>query len=147
MRRREFIKVIAGSTAAWPLAAFAQQSERMRRIGVLVGGGLDADDSDMQVRIGAFEDGLKQLRNLLIFRCRRRASTSLSSTSRLPRRSVLPPRPHCLDAPTICRIEMPFAAAHESAHGGPELKITAGGGMSAPRVGPDIECDHLERRF
>jgi ABC-type uncharacterized transport system substrate-binding protein len=61
MRRREFIKVIAGSTAAWPLAAFAQQSERMRRIGVLVGGGLDADDSDMQVRIGAFEDGLKQL--------------------------------------------------------------------------------------
>src|SRR5215510_1708275 len=61
MRRREFIKVIAGSTAAWPLAAFAQQSERMRRIGVLVGSGLDADDLDMQARVGAFEDGLKQL--------------------------------------------------------------------------------------
>jgi len=61
MRRREFIKVIAGSTAAWPLAAFAQQSERMRRIGVLVGSGLDADDLDLQARVGAFEDGLKQL--------------------------------------------------------------------------------------
>jgi putative tryptophan/tyrosine transport system substrate-binding protein len=61
MRRREFIKVIAGSAAAWPLATFAQQSERVRRIGVLVGGGLDADDLDMQARIGAFEDGLKQL--------------------------------------------------------------------------------------
>jgi len=61
MRRREFIKVIAASAAAWPLAVRAQQSERMRRIGVLVGGGLDADDLDLQARIGAFEDGLKQL--------------------------------------------------------------------------------------
>src|SRR5262245_28599952 len=62
MRRRDFIKVIAGSAAAWPLATFAQQSERVRRIGVLVGAGLDADDLDTQARMGAFEDGLKQLR-------------------------------------------------------------------------------------
>jgi len=61
MRRREFIKVIAGSAAAWPVAAFAQQSERMRRIGVLVGAGLDADDLDTQARIGAFQQGLQQL--------------------------------------------------------------------------------------
>jgi len=61
VRRREFIKVIAGSAAAWPVAAFAQQSERVRRIGVLTGAGLDADDLDMHARIGAFEDGLKQL--------------------------------------------------------------------------------------
>jgi ABC-type uncharacterized transport system substrate-binding protein len=61
MRRREFIKVIAGSAAAWPIAAFAQQSERVRRIGVLAGGGLDADDLDMQARIGAFQQGLQQL--------------------------------------------------------------------------------------
>src|SRR6516162_5513804 len=61
MRRREFIKVIAVSAAAWPPVAFAQQSERMRRIGVLVGGGLDADDLDMQARIGAFQQGLQQL--------------------------------------------------------------------------------------
>ena len=55
MRRREFIKVIAGSA----VAAFAQQSERVRRIGVLTGA--DADDLDMHARIEAFEDGLKQL--------------------------------------------------------------------------------------
>jgi hypothetical protein len=39
--------------------AFALQSERMRRIGVPTGA--DADDLDMHARIGAFEDGLKQL--------------------------------------------------------------------------------------
>jgi putative ABC transport system substrate-binding protein len=61
MKRREFIKVIAGSAAAWPVATFAQQSERMRRIGVLVGAGLDADDLDMHTRIGAFQQGLQQL--------------------------------------------------------------------------------------
>jgi putative tryptophan/tyrosine transport system substrate-binding protein len=61
MRRRDFIKGIVGSATAWPLAARAQQSERMQRIGVLVGAGLDADDLDIKARIGAFEDGLKQL--------------------------------------------------------------------------------------
>ena len=60
MQRREFIATL-GSAAAWPLAVRAQQSERMRRIGLLLAGGLDADDLDMQARIGAFEDGLKQL--------------------------------------------------------------------------------------
>jgi putative ABC transport system substrate-binding protein len=60
MRRRDFIKGMVGS-AAWPLAAFAQQSERMRRIGVLVGAGLDANDLDTQARIGAFQQGLQQL--------------------------------------------------------------------------------------
>jgi len=61
MRRREFITLLGSAAAFRPLGVRAQQSERMRRIGVLLAGGLDADDLDMQARIGAFEDGLKQL--------------------------------------------------------------------------------------
>jgi putative ABC transport system substrate-binding protein len=59
MRRREFIKVIAGSAASWPLAARAQQTERKRRIGVLVG--LPEDDPDTKVRIEGFRQGLGTL--------------------------------------------------------------------------------------
>jgi putative ABC transport system substrate-binding protein len=59
MRRREFIKVLAGSAAAWPLAVHAQQPERMRRVGVLMS--LAADDPEGQARITAFVQGLEQL--------------------------------------------------------------------------------------
>jgi putative tryptophan/tyrosine transport system substrate-binding protein len=58
MRRRDFIKVI-GSTVAWPLAARAQQPERMRRIGVLVS--FSRDDPDGQARLAAFAKGLQEL--------------------------------------------------------------------------------------
>jgi ABC-type uncharacterized transport system substrate-binding protein len=59
MRRRDFIKGIAGSAAAWPLAARAQQSDRIRHIGVL--SGLAADDANAQVRYAAFLQVLQQL--------------------------------------------------------------------------------------
>jgi putative tryptophan/tyrosine transport system substrate-binding protein len=59
MRRREFITLLGGAAAAWPLAARAQQSERMRRIGVLMT--FPADDAEAQARVGALLQGLQQL--------------------------------------------------------------------------------------
>ena len=56
MRRRDFIKVIAGSTAAWPLVARAQ-SERVRRIGVL----MPNDDADLRASYAAFVEALQRL--------------------------------------------------------------------------------------
>jgi len=57
--RRQFISALGGATVAWPLAARAQQGERMRRIGVL--GGASADDPTEQARYAAFLEGLQQL--------------------------------------------------------------------------------------
>jgi putative tryptophan/tyrosine transport system substrate-binding protein len=58
MRRREFIAGLGA--AAWPVIARAQERERVRRIGVLVGG-LAADDPEWQTRGTAFVQGLAQL--------------------------------------------------------------------------------------
>jgi putative ABC transport system substrate-binding protein len=58
LKRREFITLL-GAAAAWPLAARAQQPERMRRIGVLMG--YPESDSEAQTKIAAFRDGLQKL--------------------------------------------------------------------------------------
>jgi putative tryptophan/tyrosine transport system substrate-binding protein len=59
MRRREFIKIIAGPALAWPMAARAQQGERVRRIGVLMARA--ATDPETTEDIGAFAQGLAEL--------------------------------------------------------------------------------------
>jgi putative ABC transport system substrate-binding protein len=59
MRRREFIAFVASAAAAWPLVAHAQQTEQMRRIGVLMNRA--ADSPEGQARLAAFKQRLEQL--------------------------------------------------------------------------------------
>jgi putative ABC transport system substrate-binding protein len=59
MRRRDFIGFLGAAAVGLPPGGHAQQSERVRRVGVLVN--LKADDLESQDRIKAFQDGLRQL--------------------------------------------------------------------------------------
>jgi putative tryptophan/tyrosine transport system substrate-binding protein len=59
LRRREFITLLGSMAVSWPLAARAQQPERMRRIGVLMG--YPESDSEAQANIVAFREGLEKL--------------------------------------------------------------------------------------
>jgi putative ABC transport system substrate-binding protein len=69
MRRRQVIKLLGGAAAAWPLTARSQQSDRMRRIGVLMG--YAETDPSAQAQVEALRQGLQKLgweegRNILI---------------------------------------------------------------------------------
>jgi putative tryptophan/tyrosine transport system substrate-binding protein len=59
IRRREFIALLGGAAAAWPLTARAQQTDKVRRIGVLAP--LAENDSEGQARIAALRKGLQDL--------------------------------------------------------------------------------------
>jgi putative ABC transport system substrate-binding protein len=59
MRRRQVIKLLGGAAAAWPLAARAQQGDRMRRLGILMAGA--ESDPQYQADVAVFREGLQKL--------------------------------------------------------------------------------------
>ena len=70
MRRRDFITLVGGTAAAWPVMARAQQGERVRRIGMLLPAA--SNDAQYQAWVGAFLQGLRDRSAAITPRPRRR---------------------------------------------------------------------------
>jgi hypothetical protein len=87
IRRREFIFTLGGAVAAWPLAARAQQPERVRRIGVLMN--LSENDPEARGLVAAFREGLAQLGGLTVATCRS-TTVGLQATHRCATSARMP---------------------------------------------------------
>ena len=59
MKRRAFITLLGGAVAAWPMLSRAQETDRMRRVGALIGGA--ETDPEFQARVAAFRQNLEKL--------------------------------------------------------------------------------------
>src|SRR5262245_62287388 len=98
LKRREFITLLGGAAIGWPLAARAQQPDRIRRVVVLAS--LAEDHPEMKLRVAAFREGLERLgwsegRNVRIDY--RFASASRDFSRERKRVGASAPSPRCLD--------------------------------------------------
>jgi hypothetical protein len=86
IKRREFISLLGGAAVTWPVAARAQQVERMRRIGVLMT--LPENSQEGQAWVAAFKDGLQKVDwSESIFRSTPVGEPPMQRRSDLPRKS------------------------------------------------------------
>jgi ABC-type uncharacterized transport system substrate-binding protein len=131
MRRRKFLSVLGGAAAAWPLAARAQQSERMRRIGVLLPA--TADDPDFQARIGAFLQGLALLGWTIGSNVRIDTRWATSNTAEIRRHAA-----------ELVALAPDVILAHGASTVGPLLQMTRTVSIVFPIIGDPVGSGYVE---